>query len=74
MKPVQFVLGQMVELTSEEQNDLYVCSNRMIVAATEQDPGWFRIYLEQHRKAHRVITGIFKRNHATEELEHGSGH
>lgn len=74
MKPVQFILGTMLEITDEERDVLHNLSAVMKREAGIGRVGWFREYLEAHRHATAIVIGIFKRSHASGAPGHGSGH
>ena len=63
--PVEFHVGQMLEITEEERRVLEGLSDQMWHDAKSRHTGWFKAYLEGHRHAHGIIKGIFKRSHAS---------
>ena len=65
MAPVEFHVGQMLEITNEERRVLEDLAKEMVVDARVGQTGWFKSYLEGHRHAHAIIKDIFTRSHAS---------
>lgn len=63
--PIQFQIGQMLEITLEERDVLSRLADEMHLQAKHGDVGWLKAYLEGHRHAHQIISNIFKRSHAS---------
>ena len=65
MQQMDFIVGQMVEITEGEARSLAHAARQMDIEAEEQAAGWFHRYLKAHRHSHDVIRIILERSHAT---------
>ena len=64
MAPVEFHVGQMLEITPEQRRLLERLADQMWHDAKGGHTGWLKSYLEGHRHAHGIISDIFRRSHA----------